>query len=141
MTILPISLIMAAAAALINFWLANRIGDVRRREKISVGDGGSEPLIRRMRAQANFVEITPFVLILIVLVELAIGSATWLWIVGGVYMLGRILHARGMDGWGVGRMIGTILSLLILVGLAVYAATIPYFAFDEPVITEVPIGG
>ena len=50
-----------------------------------------------MRAQANFIEYTPFVLILIGLIELAEGSQLWLWIVGVVYILARIAHGFGMD--------------------------------------------
>ena len=55
----------AAAAAIINFWLAMRIGQLRTREKISIGDGGNDLLARRMRAQLNFAENTPIVLVLI----------------------------------------------------------------------------
>ena len=54
---LPLTLTMAAAAGLINIWLAIRIGQVRTSQKVSVGDGGNEFVIRRMRAQANFVDI------------------------------------------------------------------------------------
>ena len=53
---LEITLVIAAAAALINIWLAMRVGRVRTSEKVSVGDGGNELVIRRMRAHANFVE-------------------------------------------------------------------------------------
>lgn len=84
--ILPISLTTAGAAALLNLWLAIRIGQVRTREKISVGDGGNEALMRRMRAQSNFVEFTPFVLILIALLELGTGTTTWLgWFRRSIY--------------------------------------------------------
>jgi uncharacterized membrane protein YecN with MAPEG domain len=77
MFMLPISLTIAAGAALLNLWLATRIGRVRGQEKVSIGDGGNDRLIRRMRAQANYVENTPFVLILLALVELGIGSGRW----------------------------------------------------------------
>jgi hypothetical protein len=50
--ILPIALTAAAAAAIVNLWLGIRIGQVRTREKISIGDGGNEALIRRMLALA-----------------------------------------------------------------------------------------
>ena len=63
MLMLPISLTIAAGAALLNLWLATRVGCVRGQEKVSIGDGGNDRLIRRMRAQANYVENTPFVLI------------------------------------------------------------------------------
>jgi uncharacterized protein len=120
--ILPIALTAAAAAALINFWLGFRVGQVRTREKVSVGDGGNEAVIRRMRAHANFVEYAPFVVILIALIELATGTSTWLWIVMALFMIGRILHAFGMDGWLPGRMIGTIVTMLTMVGLGLFGA-------------------
>src|ERR671917_1643554 len=95
--ILPITLTIAGAAALLNVWLARRVGQMRLAHKVSIGDGGNEALITRMRAQANFIEYTPFVLILILLIELAEGSKLWLWIVGVVYILARIAHGFGMD--------------------------------------------
>ncbi|TMJ15844.1 MAG: MAPEG family protein [Alphaproteobacteria bacterium] len=124
--ILPITLTMAGAATLLNIWLARRVGQVRMAHKVSVGDGGNEALTRRMRAQANFVEYTPFFLILLGLIELAKGSALWLWIVGAVYILARICHLFGMDDRGRLRMIGIIVTLLILLGLALYAIALPY---------------
>lgn len=119
--ILPISLTAAAAAAFINFWLGIRIGQVRTSEKVSIGDGGNDKVIRRMRAQANFVEFTPFVLILIILLELAIGTSPWLWAAMAVYMLARIAHAFGMDGVARARPVGITLTLLIMTSLAGYA--------------------
>jgi uncharacterized membrane protein YecN with MAPEG domain len=120
---LPLTLTMAAAAGLINLWLAIRIGQVRTSQKVSVGDGGNEFVIRRMRAQANFVEYTPFVLVLIGALECSGYAATWLWVVGIVYMIGRLAHGLGMDGgaFGIGRMIGTLTSMLTLLGLSGYA--------------------
>lgn len=120
---LPLTLTMAAAAGLINLWLALRIGQVRTSQKVSVGDGGNEFVIRRMRAQANFVEYTPFVLVLIGALECSGYAATWLWVVGIVYMIGRLAHGLGMDGgaFGIGRMIGTLTSMLTLLGLSGYA--------------------
>ena len=38
MTILPVTLTAAAAAAILNIWLMIRIGRIRAAEKISVGD-------------------------------------------------------------------------------------------------------
>ena len=126
--VLPITLTMAGAATLVNIWLARRVGQVRVAERISIGDGGNDALARRMRAQANFVEYTPFFLILLALIELAVGSALWLWAVGGVYMIGRLIHAFGMDGRTRLRTIGILTTMTILFGLAVYALVIPYLA-------------
>lgn len=126
MIILPISLTIAAGAALLNLWLTVRVGRVRTTEKVSIGDGGSEPLIRRMRAHSNFVENSAFVLILLALVELGLGSSLWLWAVGALYLVGRVLHALGMDGMMWGRMAGTIITILTQLGLAITAVALVY---------------
>ena len=104
---------------------------VRRSEKISIGDGGNERLTARMRAQLNFAEYAPIVLILIALIELAVGTVDWLWWVAALFVAARILHPFGMDGWKPGRAIGIGLTFLILAGLALYAASIPYFGVAE----------
>lgn len=126
MDILPVTLATAAAAAILNIWLMLRIGAVRQAEKISVGDEDNENLIRRMRAQANFVENAPFVLILIAAIELSGKGQPWLAYVAGLFIVGRIAHGFGMDGGSlqIGRMIGTLISMLTLLGLGVVAALI-----------------
>ena len=126
MTILPIALTTAGAAALINFWLSYRIATLRSSENIWVGDGGNAQLTARMRAQLNFAEYAPLVLILIALVEWAKGSHLWLEIVAGIFILGRICHAFGMDGWKPGRMIGMACTAPVMIGLGIYAAVIPW---------------
>ena len=123
MTLLPTTLSMAAAAALINFWLALRCGQVRAREKIDIGTGGSDLMERRMRAQLNFVENTPWVLALVAALELAGKGGAWLAPVAAIYMVSRIAHGLGMDGGslGKGRSIGVIVTMLTQIGLAIVA--------------------
>lgn len=124
--ILPTTLSMAAAAALINVWLMLRCGQVRMKEKINIGTGGSDMMERRMRAQLNFVENTPWVLALIAGIELAGKGGQWLAIVGGVYMLARVAHGFGMDGGSLekGRGIGVMITMLTQIGLAIAAVLI-----------------
>ena len=129
--ILPVALATTAACALINLWLAFRVGIMRRSEKISIGDGGNERLTARMRAQLNFAEYAPIVLILIALIELAVGTVDWLWAVAALFVVARILHPFGMDGWRAGRAIGIVLTFVILAGLAFYAASILLLGFGE----------
>ena len=137
--ILPITLTIAGAAALLNIWLARRVGQMRLAHKVSIGDGGNEALIARMRAQANFVEYTPFVLILMGLIELAEGSALWLWIVGIAFVVGRIAHGFGMDRPRTDplklRTVGTVVTALVLLGLAVYAIVLPYLHREPARVT------
>lgn len=126
MAILQVTLTAAAAAALLNLWLSVRIGAVRQATGISVGDGGNQALQRRMRAQLNFVENTAFVLALIGAIELSGKGSWWLAYVAAAYFIGRIAHAFGMDGGNaqVGRMVGTLLTMLVQLGLGVVAALI-----------------
>ena len=127
--ILPITLTIAGAAALINIWLMIRVGQVRSSEKVSIGDGGNENVIRRMRARSNYIESAPFVVLLVAAIELAsTTSPTGLWIVSGLYLLGRVAHGVGIDNgkFGKGRMVGTIITMLTLLGLGVYSIAIPY---------------
>ena len=111
-------------------WLALRIGRLRMAKKVSIGHGGDILIETRMRTQANFVENTPFVLILLALIELAKGSQTWLWLVAIVYILARIAHAFGMERPAPNKLRagGVIISTLVLLGLAGYALSIPYLA-------------
>ncbi len=129
--VLPITLTIAAAAALLNVWIATRAGQARRQAKVSIGDGGHPLLAARMRAHANFAEYTPFVLILMALIELGRGSSMWLWAVGIIYILARIAHAFGMDSAKPGalRGIGIAATLLVLIGLAAFAI---YLAYQAP---------
>ena len=124
--ILPIALTTAGAAALVNFWLSFRIASLRSSENIWVGDGGHPLLTARMRAQLNFAEYAPIVLILIALVEWSRGTHLWLEIVAGLFVIGRICHAFGMDGWKPGRMIGMACTAPVMIGLGLYAMAIPW---------------
>lgn len=120
---LPVTLTIAAGAALVNIWLMVRCGQARTKEGVSVGDGGNEFVIRRMRAHANFVESAPFVLILIAALEATAGTTNWLWGLGILYIVGRLAHGLGMDGGalGKGRTVGTLITMITLVGLAGWA--------------------
>lgn len=120
---LPVTLTIAAGAALVNLWLMIRCGQARTKESVAVGDGGNEFVIRRMRAHANFVESAPFVLILLAALEATAGTNNWLWGIGILYIVGRLAHGLGMDGGalGKGRLVGTLITMLTLAGLAIWA--------------------
>jgi uncharacterized membrane protein YecN with MAPEG domain len=127
---LPVTLTIAAGAALVNIWLMIRCGQARTTESVSIGDGGNEFVIRRMRAHANFVESAPFILILIAALEVTGGTDNMLWGLGIVYIVGRLAHGLGMDGGalGKGRMVGTLTTMVSLLGLAGWALSTVYTA-------------
>lgn len=122
--VLPITLTIAGAAALLNIWLGWRVSQLRLRHKVSIGDEGNAQVTARMRAHANYAEYTPFFLILLGLIELAVGSPLWLWGIAIVYVLARIAHAFGMDrGRGPNplRVGGVAVSWAALIALAAAA--------------------
>ena len=123
MTPVPVTLASAAACAIVNIWLGSRIAAYRKAFAVSVGDGGHEPLLRRMRAQANFVEHAPFVLILLAGLELSGSNRIALAIIAGVFIIARVLHGLGMDGGDRKqfRMYGMITSSLVTLTLTVWA--------------------
>ena len=123
--VLPITLTFAGAAALLHIWLASRVSRVRAAHKVSIGDGGNDAVVRRMRAHANYGENMPIVLILLALIELAGGDPRILWGAAILFILSRILHAFGMDRTHPSRlrafgMMGSALALVILAGYAVF---------------------
>ena len=124
-TMLPITLTIAAAAAVLHIWLAGRVSQLRRGFRISIGDGGNEALHRRIRAHGNYIENMPLVLILLALLELAGGDARILWGAAIIFIVARLLHAFGMDRTPPSKlrmfgMMGSVLALLILAGYAVF---------------------
>jgi uncharacterized membrane protein YecN with MAPEG domain len=131
---LPITITIAGAAALMNVWLGLRVSMVRRLHKVSIGDGGRSDVASRMRSHANFTEYTPFFLILLGLVEMARGSESWLWAVGIAFILGRLLHPFGMDRAAPNalRIVGMVLTWACLLGLAAYALSLPYLQGGKP---------
>ena len=123
--ILPITLTIAAAAAVLHIWLAGRVSQLRRAYRISIGDGGNEALHRRIRAHGNYVENMPVVLILLALVELAGGDPRVLWGTAILFVISRLLHAFGMDRPSPSRlrmfgMIGSTVALVLLAGYAIF---------------------
>lgn len=119
----PVTLATAAAAVLVNIWLSWRISRLRNELKVSVGDGGQEPLLRRMRAQANFIEYAPLFLILLAALEMSGANRIALAIIAAIFILSRIAHGIGMDGGDVQiwRRIGMPVTAFASIGLAVWA--------------------
>ncbi len=137
--LLPITLTSAGVAALINFWLAFRCGRLRAASGGGLGTDGNALLLARSRSHANFAEYAPFILILIAVIELAEGSSLWLAVASALFFVGRIAHPLGMeDRLPQGRFIGTILALLALLVLGIYAISLPLRAPAPPAAVTAP---
>jgi uncharacterized protein len=116
------TLLFAGACALLQCALTALVIVQRVRSKIDFHDGGDPTLLRRVRAHGNFSETAPMALLLMLLLELSGVGAVWLVMLGTALLLGRLLHAAGLLGWGghPARLVGMALTLaaLSLAGLA-----------------------
>ncbi|WP_051279087.1 MAPEG family protein [Hellea balneolensis] len=100
-----------------------RVGQVRIKEKISLGDGNSPALFARIRAHGNYVETAPFALIGLFALAMMNAHPIALHLFGSVFLFGRLLHAHGMaqkNANGKGRVIGMMMTLFTFFGTAVY---------------------
>ena len=113
-----ISGVYAAVFALMQVFLTLRVVKVRRSQKVSLGDGGQEELLRKMRTHGNFVETVPMALILMLIAELS-GSPLWcLHVLGLLLLAGRICHVIGISsstGYGKYRTYGMVMTLGVLI--------------------------
>ena len=92
---LSVTPVYAALLAILFIALSVRVISQRRSDKISYGDGGNTTMLKVMRTHSNFVEYTPFALLLIAMVELQGASGLLLNLLGLTLLSGRLLHAYG----------------------------------------------
>ena len=97
-----------------------------------------------MRAHGNFGENAWAVLVLVLAIELTVGSSPWLWLAAAAFVLARVAHGFGMDGWMLGRSGGTVVTMLVQLVLALWAISLPLTADRAPngptIETTVPQG-
>lgn len=119
----PVTALYVALGALLLVLLTVRVVAVRRGRGIGLGDGGDKELLRRMRVHGNAIETLPIQLLLLAMLEWSGTSAPWLHALGAAVLISRCLHAWGMSGssgLSFGRFWGTLLSLLLMIGMAVW---------------------
>ena len=95
------SFIYIALSCLILSKLSINVIKLRRQNKVSFGDDGDRTLMRRIRAQANFIEYTPIFLLSLIGIEwLAVENIPYYFlyinIAGSLFIIGRILHALSL---------------------------------------------
>ena len=94
---MPLTVTPIYAALLVGLflYLTFRVIAYRRANTLSLGDYGDKNLLKRMRAQANFTEITPLALIVLLISELQGAPVLALHMLGLMLLGGRLLHALG----------------------------------------------
>ena len=82
----------AALLALIYIKLSFNIILLRHRHKVSLGDGGIDELQSAIRIHGNFIEYTPFVLLMMLLLETQQINPYLLHAFGIAFLFSRVAH-------------------------------------------------
>jgi len=122
---IPVTTITVAILALIFLKLSFGIIKIRKENKILLGEGKNESLMRAVRAHGNFCEHIPITLFLIICLEL--NGFYWFVITFfvAIFLVGRILHFMGILGDEVKnksltkRVWGMTLTFLAIILLAI----------------------
>lgn len=126
MTLPLTAALVAAVLALLQVFLMVTVGNKRRAESISLGDGGNEELLRLTRRHGNLIENAPMFLILLSLLELLGGPTTVVTTLAGVFLVARFSHAAALSSassplaFRVLGAFGTVVSLLGGAGFLIY---------------------
>lgn len=114
MTLPLITAFYAGLNALILIWLTANVVRFRSAGKISLGDNGDPAVFKAIRGHANATETMPIMLIMLTLAELIGAPAVAIHLAGGLFTIGRILHALHFTGLAPMnfRMYGMMLTLL-----------------------------
>ena len=125
----------AGILALLYIALAVSVVRLRYRHRVALGTGDHEPLVRAIRAHANFSEYVPLALLLLYFVaELGI-SPLLIHALAALLLIGRILHAYSLlvheprkGGWPVFRTAGMVCSFTVLgiTGIALLFAWVQF---------------
>ena len=105
-------------------WLTIATGGVRRSQKVLIGDGGDQRLIRVMRGHANAMEAIPPTLIAMLVIAILGAPALAIHALGILLTAGRFLHAlhfTAADAPGWQRGIGFLLSTLAFAAAGIWA--------------------
>ncbi len=118
-----ITAIIASILTLLFVKLSFAVIALRRKHRVSLGSGGHEDLERAIRAQGNFAEYVPIGILLIACLELN-RAPWWLVVIPGVALiLGRLIHAQGINSPPTNlakRILGMKLTFITLIGLALF---------------------
>ncbi|AVH29837.1 MAPEG family protein [Vibrio diabolicus] len=125
-----ITALYASILAILIIWLAVQVIKQRRLHQVAYADGGVEALQIARSAQSNATEYIPITLILMVLLESNSAYPTWIHLTGIIFVIGRIIHARGILKEDLKRRVrGMQVTFLVILSLVVL--NMIYLPYDK----------
>src|SRR5471032_3236358 len=115
----------AVVLAVIQMFLMLYTARGRGKYKAGLGDGGSDPLLRRIRMHGNLTENAPLFLFLLLLTEMSGQWAGLVPIFAAAFVLVRLSHAIGLSmsaGPSLFRFVGVVGTLICILGLSALLA-------------------
>jgi uncharacterized protein len=113
-----ITALYAAICGLLLVFMGIRVSYTRGKQKVDLGDGGKDAMLRAIRIHGNAAEYIPISLILLFFLEMQ-GSAHWfLHVCGIALVISRLLHMQGLMQASTltpGRLAGTGLGWGLIV--------------------------
>lgn len=123
MELFEIATFFTAINILILFVLTFLVIRQRRSQSISMGHNDNEDMQRAIRVHGNFTEYAPLAMVGLFGMAACGASIYWMYAIGGVFTLGRIMHAFGyskVTGLSIGRFYGMVLTSVSLLVMALY---------------------
>ncbi len=102
------------------FLISARVGQMRMKHKVNLGDGGNSDVQCAIRAQGNYIEYAPLALIGLYALSAIGASALLVNILGAAFLAVRVAHfmGLGLGRWSKGRVVGTMGTMLTLLATA-----------------------
>lgn len=115
-----VTAVYAAILAALMLWLAIEVIKQRRKAQVKYSDGGVDALTIARSAHSNAVDYIPITLVMMATLEYNGGSVWLLHACGIMFVVGRIMHAKGILADRLkGRIGGMKLTFLVMVALIV----------------------
>jgi len=125
-----ITSLYASISAFLIVRLSLSVIKLRRKNRISVGDGGNEELQLAIRTHSNAVEYIPIALLLLLTLELNAAPKILIHLLGATLIIGRIIHSIGVPAKNLKRrVLGMQITIFLLIALALL--NILFLFFNE----------
>lgn len=124
--------IYAGLLSLLFVALSYRVVQLRGHGQPSLGDGGDQALLRRIRGHGNFAEYVPFIIVMLGFLELGQLPSYLLHILGATLLIARLLHGYALsftESFKFGRFWGTALTFLLLAVCGLLCLCQAFFPF------------